>query len=363
MTPDVDLGPPPDPAPIEITLSAVGDVLPHRKVKATAAEKGWDWIFAEAAPLLGTTDLAFANLESPVAPDVKERVHDEVFDAPAEMLAGLATAGVDVVSMANNHAFDQRPEGIVETWTRVRDAGLHPVGAGPNEVEARSPYVAEVNGVRVAFLALADLSNIDGNTGPEAPNVFFAGDKHCDGLCEGIDRDAVHYSLDEDRILGAVRTAEAMADVIVVSFHWGNEYRDAPLPEYPALAHRLVEAGVDVILGHHPHVLQPIERVERSDGTHAVIAYSLGNFVSNMQNARTRDSIVLRLVVTRTADGLVDVGDPEVTRLWTENTDGGIRVRTHASLRAQAEAEGDESRLLLVERRKEAIDRVITARP
>lgn len=362
MTPP-DLGPPAEPAPVEITLCAVGDVLPHRKVKATAVAHGWDWVFAEAAPMLRSADLAFANLESPVAPGVNEPVHDEVFDAPTEMLTGLAAAGIDVVSMANNHAFDQRPEGIVETWNRVREAGMHSVGAGPDEVAARSPWIAEVDGVRIAFLAFADLSNIDGNTTRDAPTVFFAGARHCDGRCDGIDRDAVHYALDEDRILGAVRTAEAMADVVVVSFHWGDEFRELPLPEYPALAHRLVDEGVDVILGHHPHVLQPVERIERPDGTHAVVAYSLGNFVSNMQNARTRDGVVLQLVIRRTPDGRVDVGPPTTTALWTENTVDAVRVRTLASVRAEAEAKHDTAALELAERRQEAIDKAIEVRP
>ncbi len=343
-------------APVEITLAAIGDVLPHRKVKATAASRGWAWVFGDAAPLLASTDLAFANLESPVAPDQQVPVRDEVFDAPADLLDGLVAAGVDVVSMANNHAYDQGAAGVVETWTRAAAAGLRTVGAGPDLVTARSPWIAEVSGVKVAFLALADLSNLDPIPGPAGPSVFFAGERHCSGVCAGVDRDALHYALDLDRILGAVATADALADVVVVSFHWGDEYRDRPLPEYPQLARRLVDAGVDVVIGHHPHVLQPIERIARPDGTHAVVAYSLGNFVSNMQNARTRDGVVLRLVVTREADGRVDVGAPEVTRLWTENTDDGIRVRTHASLLAEAETRGDPALRELVERRREVVD-------
>jgi poly-gamma-glutamate synthesis protein (capsule biosynthesis protein) len=309
-------------------------------VKESAAEHGWAWVLGDAAPLLREADLAFANLETPVAPDHRKGIHGEVFDAPPEMLAGLREAGVDVLSMANNHVYDQGGDGLVETWTRVRDAGMAPIGAGPDCATARAPYVADVRGLRIAFLAFADLVNVDGNTTDDAACLSVSGPPCAAGECG---RDAVHLSLDVDRLTAEVRAARAHADLVVVSFHWGVEYRTTPLPEYPKLAQALVDAGADVILGHHPHVLQPIASLTAADGRQAVVAYSLGNLVSNMAEtwtpdqpayrARTRDGVVLRLRVVRYANGLVSVG-VEAVPLWTDNQPTGIRVRSLAAMRA-----------------------------
>ena len=247
---------------------------------------------------------------------------------------GLAEVGFDVLSMANNHSWDQGVDGMLETHRRVREAGMRPVGAGPTCEAARAPVVVEVKGVKVAFVAIADLNNLDEHDGEDDPCVFVAGPV-CEGDC-GPDRDAIHYSLDTERILSAVRAAEAAADVTVVSFHWGIEYTTTPLPEYPELARQLVEAGADVVLGHHPHVLQPVERI---DG--AVVAYSLGNFVSGMgasydpakhpsRKGRTRDTVVLQLEL--------DVGDEVTVRsvratpFFAARTDQGIVLKELSSL-------------------------------
>lgn len=323
-----------------VTIAAVGDVLPHRRVKQSALDHGWAYVLGDAAPLLREADLAFANLESPVAPDHRKGIHGEVFDAPPAMLDGLREAGVDVLSMANNHVYDQGGDGLVETWTRVRGAGMAAIGAGPDCATARAPHVAEVRGVRIAFLAFADLVNVDGNTTDGAACLAVSGPPCAAGECG---RDAVHLSLDIDRLAGEVRAAKALADLVVVSFHWGVEYRTTPLPEYPALAKTLVDAGADVILGHHPHVLQPLERLESADGRPALVAYSLGNLVSNMaeswtpdqpaSRARTRDSVVLRISVVKDATG-ARVEAAEAVPHWTDNQPTGIRVRSLAAMRA-----------------------------
>jgi poly-gamma-glutamate capsule biosynthesis protein CapA/YwtB (metallophosphatase superfamily) len=351
--PALEPAPAPAPAPavepVTVTLAAVGDVLPHRRVKSTAQAHGWSTVFGEAAPLLQAADIAFANLEGPIAPDHDQGVHDEVFNAPATLAPALSEAGIDLVSMANNHAFDQGPQGLVETWTRVREAGVATVGAGPTCADATEARILTVRGLRVAFLAAADLSNIDGNTAADQPCLFVAGPR-CTQDC-GPDRDAVHYSLDTERLLAAVRAARQGADFVVMSFHWGVEYQTEPLPEYPALAAALTDAGVDVLLGHHPHVLQPVEVRTTARGQEAVIAYSLGNFVSNMRQSfdpardapsqgHVRDSVLLQVPLVRHADGRLEVGAPVAVPLWTQNgslqgTDR-ITVRTLASM-ARAE--------------------------
>lgn len=319
-----------------VTLVAVGDVLPHRRVKASAAQHGWLDVFGEAVPVLRSADLAFANLETPIAPDHHQPLHGEVFDAPAALAPALAEAGIDVVSMANNHAFDQGQLGLVETWRRVGEAGVKTVGAGPDCAVATAPAVFEVGGVRVAFVAAADLSNIDGNTGPDAACLAVSGAR-CEQDC-GQDRDAVPYQRDLARLGAIVAAARAQADFVVLSFHWGVEYDVVPLPEYPPLAEALTDAGVDVILGHHPHVLQPVVTRTTADGRTAVIAYSLGNFVSNMaegydpatspvDTGRTRDGLALSVELRLRSDGVREVGTVRSIPLWTDNRADRITVR------------------------------------
>ena len=328
----------PEPEPVVVVLAAVGDVLPHRRVKATAAALGWAEVFGDAVPLLQAADIAFANLESPIAPDHHQRIYDEVFDAPADLAPALAAAGIDLVSTANNHAYDQGPDGLVETWTRVREAGVAVAGTGPTCAEAQAPRVVEVRGVRVGFLAFTDLANFDRNAGPDAPCLSVTGPL-CTADC-GPDRDAVPFSHDTDRLKAAIASVDA--DFVVVSLHWGFEHSVDPLPDDPALARALIDAGADVVLGHHPHVLQPVEVHAAPDGRTGVIAYSLGNFVSNMAEqwkpgddpakARTRDGLLLQVPLEWRGPGDTRVGTPVAVPLWTENQPDRITVRTLEAL-------------------------------
>lgn len=321
---------------------AAGDVLPHRRVKASAAQAGWDAVFAGIADRVRAADVAFANLESPVAPDAHMGIHGEVFNAPADLPAGLAAAGFDVVSLANNHAWDQGAAGLIETRARVASAGLVSVGAGATCAHADGPVRTEVNGVRIAWLAFADLLNLDGRTGPDAACVSVAGPL-CTVDCLP-DRDALFFRADAAALAARVRAAREGADLVVVSAHWGDEYRTSPLPEYPALAQVLVDAGADLILAHHPHVLQPVRRLRASDGRDAIVAFSLGNLVSDMGRTYTLADPVKR---GDTRDGAllevtVELG-PEGTRLnavvvptWTTNGEWisvGLTERLEPTLR------------------------------
>lgn len=332
--------PPPPPAPkIEvprtITLVAVGDVLPHRRVKASAAKNGWGAVFG-VTDRIAAADIAFANLESPVAPDHHLGIHGEVFNAPASLIDGLEKAGFDVLSMANNHVWDQGVAGMLETRQRVLDAGMTPVGVGETCAEASAPVVVERAGVRVAFVAMVDLLNADLRAGPDAPCVFVPGPL-CSSDCLP-DRDALFYRADPGVLAQAVEAAQEQADLVVVSMHWQNEYRTAPLPEYPALARTLVAAGADVVLGHHPHVLQPIETIE-AGGRTGLVAYSLGNFVSDMgrsydpavhsvRKGNTRDGGLLEITATI---GETVTLEATFVPTWTTNTET-IAVRLQSEL-------------------------------
>ncbi len=255
------------------TLGAVGDVLMHESVKRSAEahgkgeqDGGYAWLFAPIADLLSEPDLTFANLETPIAPGASGGTREYVFNAPPEAVAALVHAGVDAVSVANNHAFDQGRAGFEETLRRLDHAGMNAVGAGPSG-SAAGPLRIEVGGLAIAFLGYAHFFNQEGNA--------------CPPPTAGKGRCVQAGQLDRTRILDDVRAAAALADAVVVSLHWGVEYEPQPRSEDVELAHAIVEAGALVVLGHHPHVLQPIDLYRRRDGRVGVIAYSLGNFVSN----------------------------------------------------------------------------------
>jgi len=324
-----DAGPAPVRTVSRVVLGAVGDVLLHESVKRSArtyghdlGDDGYPWLFAPVADLLSQPDLTFANLETPVAPDAGKGVREFVFNSPVSAVSALRRAGVHVVSVANNHAFDQGRAGFEETLARLDAAGMRRVGAGA-AAGAPGPERFDLSGISVAFLAYAHFFNEPGNDCPDAKKV-----------CVQASR------LDPDRAVEDVRRAAAGADAVVVSLHWGEEYHSEPRPQDVALAHRLADAGALVVLGHHPHVLQPVEVYRRADGMDAVIAYSLGNFVSNQsrkyvfgvtpdRQGLTRDGALLRVALARRDYGRgverVEVASADWLPLWTENDTAEIR--------------------------------------
>lgn len=331
--------PSPAPAPPirtldRVTIGAVGDVLMHDAVKrsaevhgAGAPDAGFSWLFQPVADLLSEPDLTFANLETPIAPRTSQGARPFVFNAPPAVIAALQRSGVDVVSMANNHAFDQGRPGFEETLQWLSAAGMTYVGAGPAP-RAAGPVRLERNGLSLAFLGYTYGLNQSGN--------------HCPPPRPGARECLLAAELDRARIAEEVREAAAQADAVVVSIHWGTEYAQQPRAEDVELAHRLAEAGALVILGHHPHVLQPVELYRRVDGQVAVIAYSLGNFVSNQSRryvpgvspdpvAATRDGALLRVTLARRDYGRglvrVEVAGADVAPLWTENDTAEIAPR------------------------------------
>jgi poly-gamma-glutamate synthesis protein (capsule biosynthesis protein) len=307
----------------------------HEAVKRSAEthgkgglDGGYGWLFAPIADLLAEPDVTFANLETPIAPGSSGGTREYVFNAPPEAVAALLRAGVDAVAVANNHAFDQGRGGFEETLRRLEQAGMKVVGAGPAG-RAPAPSIVEARGLSLAFLGYAHFFNQDGNACPPAP----ARPVPCPQAGQ----------LDRTRILDDVRAAAATADAVIVSLHWGVEYEAQPRVEDVELAHQLVEAGALVVLGHHPHVLQPIEIHRAADGRAGVIAYSLGNFVSNQSRkyvhgvtpekvAATRDGALLRVAIAKRDYGRgvvrVELDGADFLPLWTENDTAEIdRVR------------------------------------
>jgi hypothetical protein len=308
---------PAPPPPVSLRLIAVGDIMMHQDVKRAATQQpiGFPALWADLVPLFKGADLAFGNLETPVAPATGRPGVPFQFNAPETLPSALRASGFTVLATANNHAFDQGPKGVKETLDRLRAEQLVAIGSGEDQAQAETLEIVERQGMRVAFLGFTDIFNIDLNHRATEPWV---------------------RPLDLEPALQSVREARSRADLVVVSVHWGNEYQHQPTKRQRDIAQALVGAGCDLIIGHHPHVLQPVEVVE-AEGRKGLVAYSLGNFISNQDRmyradhfpvagGDSRDGAALKIRFERRlgADGREHamVAEATVEPLWTENNWG-----------------------------------------
>jgi poly-gamma-glutamate synthesis protein (capsule biosynthesis protein) len=278
LTPPQDVSPWQAPPPVaapekrERTLLFVGDVMLARAVGARMkTENDWNLPFEGIADTLRSADFRFCNLECPISDRGHNLHHLYSFRADPRALGGLEAAGFDVVSQANNHAYDWGPEALLDSLERLRAAGIRPVGAGQNSLAAHYPVLVSVGGLRLAFLAYVDVD----------PKQAAA----------GVDRPGVAW-LDPAQVLADIRFARPLADLIIVCPHWGVEYALKPAPDQVELAHQMIDAGADLVVGSHPHVVQPLETYHDH-----WIAYSLGNFIFDQKDSVTHRGLMLKVTV------------------------------------------------------------------
>jgi poly-gamma-glutamate synthesis protein (capsule biosynthesis protein) len=315
----------------QVTFAIAGDVIPHEAVRAAATAdgegaEGWGALFSDVSDIFRSADFGFVNLETPVAPTHSRGSKPFMFDAPVALPEALKANGIKIVSFANNHVMDQGWAGFAETRDHLRELGLLFVGSGDTTQQTFEPIVVEANGIKVGWLGMTRWLN--GNRNPDKddqPHVNFFPYPGESGGAPGID---------EAGVLEAIKKARAQCDMLVVSIHWGIEYAPAPRPEDVETAHKMLEAGATVIVGHHPHVLQPIETYRTSDGRDTVIFYSLGNFLSNQsrsyvdglmpdKNGDPRDSMIGLFSAVRRDYGpagvRVELGHVGMLPVWGEN--------------------------------------------
>jgi len=311
-------------APERVELVFGGDVIPHDAVKDAARLHqglddepltGWTQILGPLAETFRRADLAVVNLETPLTDDKRARTAEMLFNAPSVLARALKASGVGLATFANNHCLDQHRPGIVETRRHLDEAGLLSTGADADEARAWQPLIVERGGLRLGFFAftrfLNDFHNAADPRAPHVPLVHY-------------DSDPASGGIDEAALLPRVRAAAAQCDALIVIPHWGDEYQPEPKRVDRLLAWKLVEAGAAAVVGHHPHVVQPMETVVRADGSEAVVAYSLGNLVSNQDSDRPRspkrDGLLLRLVLERPAPGApVRVQHALPMPVWTDH--------------------------------------------
>lgn len=265
--------------PRRITFAAVGDNLIHSSIyKESCSGGAYDFspIYSEVAPYISSFDIAFVNQETPLGADGFSGYPR--FCSPFEAGRALVDAGFDVIGLANNHMLDRGAEGLVRT--REYLAGIAELVIGGDTDGYR---IIERDGVKIAFLAYTYSTNCDGQIA--VPRIS------------------------EPLIRRQMAEAREAADLVFVSMHWGVEYdigryveRFHPTTNQIATAELLTELGADVIIGTHPHVLEGIEWKTASDGHKTLVAYSLGNFVSNMRFDKTLLGGILTLDIIKNKD-------------------------------------------------------------
>jgi len=264
-------------APPEVTLVAVGDINLGRKAGRIILSGDVDYAFAKTKDIISAADVAFGNLESTISEQNGITQNGVwLFTGPPIGAETLAHAGFDVVSLANNHVWDFGKRALLETRGHLDAVGIKHAGTGDNLDEAFTPAIIDVKGVRIAFFSVTRIFN-------------FGGPEH----------EAFTYTAwgDMDRLRPAIEKVKSDVDLVVVAAHWGAEYQDRPADETVKLAHEMIDAGADIVLGGHPHVPQGIDRYNNG-----FIVYSLGNFAYHQTTEhsvwKTR-SIILKLTLTK----------------------------------------------------------------
>lgn len=268
--------------PTRITLAAVGDILPHMPIVRSARDGSGSYdftpVFGPIAPYLQSADYTVANLETRLAGGARGFSGYPLFNSPDQLALALAEAGIDLVATANNHSLDMGLDGVVRTLTVLEEAGVAHAGTHRSVEDRDRPVVVDIKGIRLAFLNYTAGTN-------------------------GIPLPAGHeYAVD---LLHTSRAAEdvtkarlAGAELVVALLHFGEEYQRQPNDRQRQVSRELFEAGVDLIVGTHPHVVQPIEKLTIGGSAGGLaggsvsgqagglagdryVIYSTGNFVSN----------------------------------------------------------------------------------
>ncbi len=277
--------PPADGSSPSVTISAVGDISLGRQVVDRMQANGAEYPFALVAPLI-TGDIGFANLEGPLTDRGEIWPKGYNFRTPPRFASALLTGHVNVVSLANNHAMDYGAIGLQDTITALDATGVRHSGGGDSILQAVTPVVFDVRGVRVAFVACV-----------LTPNEAGGFDIHAWAARAGEPGIAV---CDAALLRDAITAARKLADFVVVAVHAGDEYHNAPSATQRELADAALASGADVYLGAHAHVVQPVERRGNQ-----LIAWGLGNFIFDLDDVdlanipEPRVSLILNITLTK----------------------------------------------------------------
>ena len=278
------------------TLTAIGDVMCHNTqyMDAYDSDTGtydFSYVFDNISSYTKTADICIGNLETSFAGEDRGYSNYPTFNSPDSLADSLKSIGVDVLSTAGNHALDMGFSGLSRTIDVLDKADISHLGTYKTQEDQDKVLIKYVKGVKIAFIDYTY-----GTNGISVPSDK----KFCINL------------IDKDLIKKHIETAKNQnADMIVACMHWGTEYQTKQNSEQEELADFLFQNGVNVIIGNHPHVIQPMEKrtVTLEDGStrDGFVVYALGNFICDQNAVNTRDSIILNLKITKHTDGSITI--------------------------------------------------------
>lgn len=298
-----------------VVVRCAGDFVIHKSLIEAARRAGTGGAYSFAGMLenvrdyLAAADLTVTNVDGVMAvKEVAKRYGYSgypAFSTPNDLIWDLKDCGVDLLTLANNHALDYWYDGLKSTVTSVEQAGLMSVGGYRSLEEKRTPRVMEINGIRLGFLNYTDgLNQMDKRS--------------------ALDKAALEYGVDflerADVDADVERLREAGAEVILCFMHWGIEYRSEPCQSQKENARMLARAGVDVIIGGHPHVAERAEYINvttRSGEERSVLClYSLGNFLTGQRDIGCDAGMIFDFTISRDETGQIAIGEPQYRTTW-----------------------------------------------
>jgi poly-gamma-glutamate capsule biosynthesis protein CapA/YwtB (metallophosphatase superfamily) len=299
-------------APPSFTLVATGDVLIHQDLELTAGAQrddgSYDFsaVLAPVAPIVRDADLAVCHLETPVAPPGGPYRGYPSFAVQPQIVDALAGAGYDLCSTASNHSLDDGADGLIRTLDALDHAGIAHTGTYRTQADSLQPTIVDVHGIKVGHIAATYGLNGDRPPADRAWSVDVADVPDVDGM-----------------LAAAARAKAAGAEVVVASLHCCQEYDHDPTDAQVAAVHTLLASpDIDLVLGHHAHVVQPFERIGGK-----WVAYGLGNFVAEMAlQGDPYDEVAARFTFTRGPDGRFAVTKAEAVPMQVDVLDKRVEV-------------------------------------
>ena len=312
---------------ITVNIKATGDIMFHPSQLDGAYDpntKTYDFrnSFKAVRDILQSADLAIANFEGTTAGNTVYAYQGyPLFNAPDEVLDAIKDAGFDILSTANNHSLDTRKAGVIRTVEQIKKRGMDSIGTYVEKPESRV-LIKEIKGIKFAFLSYTEMVNGLESTMTQS------------------DLDAMVNIINETKMFEDIAYAKSQnADIIIAYLHWGDEYARVQAARQDILAEKLITEGVDIILGSHPHVIQPAQKLEYKGET-KFVAYSMGNFLSNQRvetlvpygmteevSKYTEDGVIVDINIEKNGEtGEVTLKDITYIPLWVykgTTEDGG----------------------------------------
>jgi len=261
--------------PDQVQIILVGDIMLSRNVAAAIKKAGNpDLPFLQLSDFLNSSDFNFGNLESPFSGRNNITPSGSmVFNAPTDNVKGLVDNNFKILSLANNHALDQGITGIIFTRKHLAESGIISVGAGNNQDEAWQSELVEVRGIKIGFLAASYAS---ANDSGKIKNAYVA------------------RTDDFENLKLKIENLKSRSDFIIVSMHAGTEYTRQPNAAQTDFAHAAIDAGANVVVGHHPHWVQGYEKYGNG-----IIFYSLGNFIFDQEwSQKTKEGLAVKIKIS-----------------------------------------------------------------